>query len=47
MLFDLIGPIRTSGIGGEEIKIANYADMQSHGVEVTLGGGIIQEQDWG
>lgn len=45
--FDLIGPIRTSGIGGEEIKIANYADMESHGLEVTLGAGIVEEQDWG
>jgi TonB-linked SusC/RagA family outer membrane protein len=45
--FDLIGLIRTSGIGGEATKIANYADMKSHGVEVTLGGGVIENQDWG
>jgi len=45
--FDLIGPIRTSGIGGEEIKVANYADMQSYGLEVTLGANPIQETDWG
>lgn len=43
--FDLIGPIRTSGIGGEAIKIANYADMKSLGMEVAIGAGIIQEQD--
>ncbi|WP_222707237.1 SusC/RagA family TonB-linked outer membrane protein [Pontibacter qinzhouensis] len=43
--FDLIGRIRTSGIGGEEFKVANYADMRSYGVEVTLGGGVIDNQD--
>ncbi|MCC9137687.1 SusC/RagA family TonB-linked outer membrane protein [Pontibacter silvestris] len=43
--FDLIGPIRTSGIGGEAEKIANYADMESHGLEVTLGGRIVQNSD--
>ena len=44
--FDLIGPIRTSGIGGEAIKIANYADMKSLGMEVAIGAGIIQQQDF-
>ncbi|WP_205702890.1 SusC/RagA family TonB-linked outer membrane protein [Botryobacter ruber] len=43
--FDLIGRIRTSGIGGEEYKIANYADMKSHGVEATIGGGVVDNQD--
>jgi hypothetical protein len=36
--FDLIGNVRTSGVGGEATKTANYADMKSHGYEVTLGG---------
>jgi len=36
--FDLIGDVVTSGIGGEDEKTANYADMASRGVEVTLGG---------
>ncbi|WP_162052614.1 SusC/RagA family TonB-linked outer membrane protein [Pontibacter pamirensis] len=44
--FDLIGLIRTSGIGGEGLKIANYADMRSHGLEVTLGGGVVESQNW-
>jgi TonB-linked SusC/RagA family outer membrane protein len=35
--FDLIGSIRTSGIGGEYSKSANYADMNSNGVEFTIG----------
>ncbi|KAA8484349.1 TonB-linked SusC/RagA family outer membrane protein [Arcticibacter tournemirensis] len=36
--FDLIGSIRTSGVGGEEVKKANYADMKSHGVDVAITG---------
>jgi TonB-linked SusC/RagA family outer membrane protein len=34
--FDLIAAIRTSGIGGEMYKLANYADMDSYGVEFSL-----------
>lgn len=34
--FDLIAPIKTSGIGGEMYKLANYADMDSYGVEFSL-----------
>ncbi len=45
--FDLIGSIRTSGIGGEAYKVANYADMESQGLELTLGGNIINESDYG
>ncbi len=35
--FDLIGSIRTSGIGGETTKTANYADMKSRGIDIGLG----------
>ena len=45
--FDLIGEIRTSGIGGEFEKTANYADMQSYGLEAALGGNLVQQADWG
>ncbi|MRT93243.1 SusC/RagA family TonB-linked outer membrane protein [Ancylomarina sp. 16SWW S1-10-2] len=34
--FDLIGVLKTSGIGGEGYKYGNYADMTSKGVELTL-----------
>lgn len=34
--FDVIDLVRTSGVGGESIKIANYADIESKGVEFTL-----------
>lgn len=44
--FDLIALIRTSGIGGESLKAANYADMNSHGFEVLLGGTPINARNW-
>ena len=34
--FDLIGLIKTSGVGGEFYKLANYADMESQGIDVGL-----------
>ena len=34
--YDLIGVIKTTGVGGEIEKLANVASMKSHGVEFTL-----------
>ncbi|MFY0600431.1 MAG: SusC/RagA family TonB-linked outer membrane protein [Cyclobacteriaceae bacterium] len=34
--FDLIGVVQTSGIGGQGLKVGNFADMKIDGVEVTL-----------
>jgi TonB-linked SusC/RagA family outer membrane protein len=45
--FDLISVIKTSGIGGEQFKAANYADMDSKGIEFSLGGQILRSRDWG
>jgi TonB-linked SusC/RagA family outer membrane protein len=45
--FDLISIIKTSGIGGETFKAANYADMDSKGMELMLGGDIIRQKNWG
>ncbi|WP_246485009.1 SusC/RagA family TonB-linked outer membrane protein [Chitinophaga qingshengii] len=47
--FDLISSIRTSGIGGESTKQANYADMKSHGIEFTIGGKLVKTKSfsWG
>ncbi len=45
--YDLIGAIRTSGIGGEPVKVANYADMKSRGIEATIGATIFKKEDWG
>lgn len=36
--FDLIGSLNTSGIGGQFVKTANYADMRSKGIEFTIAG---------
>ncbi|MGN0048574.1 MAG: SusC/RagA family TonB-linked outer membrane protein [Bacteroides sp.] len=44
--FDLIGLVKTSGIGGEFYKYANYADMKSHGVEFSLTTHNIAQQDF-
>lgn len=44
--FDLISTIRTSGIGGESEKAANYADMNSWGAEVLIGGNVIKKKAW-
>lgn len=44
--FDLIGAIRTSGIGGQETKMANYADMKSYGIEGTFGATVVRSTDW-
>ncbi len=41
--FDLIGHLPTAGIGGESLKYANYADMKSKGIEVTLNAKIINQ----
>jgi hypothetical protein len=45
--FDLISVIKTSGIGGETFKAANYADMDSKGIELMIGGEVIRHKDWG
>ncbi|WP_205513743.1 SusC/RagA family TonB-linked outer membrane protein [Longitalea arenae] len=45
--FDLISRIKTSGIGGETPKAANYADMESKGLELLLGGELIKQKHWG
>lgn len=44
--FDLIGFVKTSGIGGEFWKFANYADMNSNGIEFTLTTRNIQMPDF-
>ena len=44
--FGLINTIKTSGIGGEVFKNANYADMTSHGIEVMIGGAIVRTKDF-
>ncbi|MFR9502739.1 MAG: SusC/RagA family protein, partial [Rikenellaceae bacterium] len=44
--FDLIGSFKTSGIGGEMWKYANYADMTSSGLDVMIGGYPIRTKNF-
>lgn len=44
-IFDLIGRLRTSGIGGQYTKSANYADMKAHGFELTVAGSPIRREN--
>ncbi len=44
--FDLIGIVQTSGIGGQGLKIGNFADMESDGFEVGLNTVNIQTADF-
>lgn len=46
--FDLIGIVTTTGIGGQSRKAANYADMESWGVEATLNtrNVIVKDFSW-
>ncbi|RYZ57404.1 MAG: TonB-dependent receptor, partial [Chitinophagaceae bacterium] len=44
---DLLGSIRTSGIGGEAQKYGNYATMDGKGIELTMIGRPVQSKDFG
>lgn len=45
--FSLIGPVLTSGIGGEYQKQGNYASMKGQGLEVTLDAKVVNTKDFG
>ncbi|PZP49845.1 MAG: SusC/RagA family protein, partial [Pseudopedobacter saltans] len=45
--FDLIGSIPNAGIGGQSVKIGNYADMKGKGFEFTLEAKVITKKTWG
>lgn len=44
--FDLIGPVYTSGVGGEQMKYGNMASMKSHGAELTISTRNIETKDF-
>lgn len=44
--FDLISSFRTSGIGGEILKLANYADMKASGIEIGMGVYPVKTKDF-
>jgi len=41
--FDLIGVVQTSGIGGQGLKVGNFADMESIGVEAQIGSHVMNK----
>ena len=44
--FDLIDVVKTPGVGGFTWKLANFADLDAHGFDITLGGTMIRTKDW-
>ena len=44
--FDLVDYVRTSGIGGQEIKLGNNADMRTRGIEFGLTTTNIKSKDF-
>lgn len=44
--YDLIGPKRTTGVGGQIVKYANVASMKSHGEEFSLSTRNIVTKDF-
>jgi len=44
--YDLIGIVQTSGIGGQGLKVGNFADMESDGYEFGLNTINIQSRDF-
>lgn len=44
--FDLIGSLNTSGIGGQYVKTANYADMKAKGIEFTVAGNPVVSRNF-
>ena len=44
--YDLIGPIYVTGVGGAISKMANVADMKSHGVELSISTKNIVKKDF-
>ena len=44
--FDLIGIVKTQGLGGEGTKYGNVANMESHGFEFSISTKNIQTQNF-
>lgn len=43
-IFDLIGTVTTSGIGGQFRKVGNYGEMSGRGIEMTIGGTPVRNE---
>lgn len=44
--YDLLGNIQTSGIDGQFTKYANYADMEAQGIEGSIAGNVINNENF-
>lgn len=44
--FGLIAQIHTAGVAGQVDQYANYADLHSHGVDLSVMGKILQKKDY-
>lgn len=44
--FDLIDLVRTSGIGGQYYKYANFGDMRTRGIELSLSSDNLRTEDF-
>lgn len=44
-IFDLLGNLKTSGVGGQNTKYANYGKMKAKGFEFTIAGNPISSAD--
>ncbi|MCQ2341090.1 MAG: SusC/RagA family TonB-linked outer membrane protein [Paludibacteraceae bacterium] len=45
-MYDQIGLVQTMGVGGATQKYANNAEMEAHGIELTLSTLNIKTKDW-
>lgn len=45
-MFDLIGIVNTQGLGGEITKFGNVAEMKAHGLEFSLSGTVIKNDNF-
>jgi hypothetical protein len=44
--FDLIGVVQTSGIGGQGLKVGNFADMEAIGFETAISSNVMSTGDF-
>lgn len=44
--YDLVGTVQTSGIGGQGLKVGNFADMESIGYEISITSLNVEQGDF-
>lgn len=45
-IYDLLGTLNTSGIGGQSEKVGNYGEMRARGIEFTLTGTAVKTRNF-